>query len=1137
MWFSWEIVSVALARYGTDIMTATTASRRDIFKFAGSAFAAAVLANKPTLLAALETVENPLEYYPSRGWEKTYRDQYDYDSTFVFLCLPNDTHNCRLTAFVRNGVALRVEQTYDYGGVADLYGNKVSPAWGPRGCLKGYSLVQRVYGRHRHKFPTVRKRWLEWAEAGFPREGDYLERYFRTRGEDERVRIDWDEAFTLIAKAILNISETYSGATGAQRLEHQGYPQSMIDKLAGVGTQVIKMRSAISACGPVSKQGSLVRFANMLALLDSHVRNVDPARALGARHWTTYEYLGDMDPGFPQVAGVNAFDVDMADMRHSKLVVMIGKNIVEHKMADVHWMVEGIERGAKIVVIGPDYNPTSQKSDYWIPVRPGSDTALLLGIANRLIEKNYHDQEFLKKYSDLPLLVRMDTLKKLRASDIIADYTNAVNTGYSARVQQIDPNLRAQWGDYVVWNAKTGGPAIITREDIGEKMVAKDIDPVLDGEFELTDVNGNVVRCRTGFSVQREVLSHYPLARVSEITSAPPHLIDRLVDDIGTIKPFAIHSGEGVNHYYHADLKGRAAILLCTLTGNIGKFGAGPGTWAGNYKVNTMDGVAAYMAEDPFNANESKPRIRKYYTEEHPIFWVNGGPTWATGKTHMPTPTKVMWTANTNMLNNCPWLYNVITHELPKVELVINNDWDYNLSCEYSDIALPVPSWLETTLPDLNGSASNPFCNVWKGGLKPIYDSKMDAETVAGVARKLGEMTGDARFESYFKYILEGKAEWYIQRVMDASTTLKGYNCEELLKSGRPVLMNFRTYPRITGFEQIQESEPFYNKTGRLEFYREEDTFIKEGENVIVHREPIEATQYLPNVIVCGAAEALRPERRDIPLTATGAEEKTRRNLVMGWDVVKGLTNPLVAAGYRFVFITTKTRHSTHSSWMMTDWNLIWGSSFGDPYRTDKRSPQVGEPEVRINPDDGKALRVEDGDYVFVDADPGDRPYVGWKPDDAMYQAARLKLRARYDPRVRPGMVISRHAPWAATPRTVQAQQSRPDGRTLTETGYEANFRSGSLQSCVRAYCQPTMMTDDLVRKNAVGQGISQGQANDAYGVNTPYKEALVKITKAEDGGLDGHGRWEPTLTGFTPGNESQTMRRYMNGDYLKRKP
>lgn len=116
------------------------------------------------------------------------------------------------------------------------------------------------------------------------------------------------------------------------------------------------------------------------------------------------------------------------------------------------------------------------------------------------------------------------------------------------------------------------------------------------------------------------------------------------------------------------------------------------------------------------------------------------------------------------------------------------------------------------------------------------------------------------------------------------------------------------------------------------------------------------------------------------------------------------------------------------------------------------------------------------------------------------------------------------------------AQRTRKDGRTLTDSGYESSFRSGSLQSCVRVYCQPTMMTDDLVRKNSVGQGISQGQGNDAYGVNTPYKEALVKLAKAEDGGADGHGPWAPTLTGFTPGNESQTMKDYIDGKFIKQK-
>jgi nitrate reductase alpha subunit len=411
----------------------------------------------------------------------------------------------------------------------------------------------------------------------------------------------------------------------------------------------------------------------------------------------------------------------------------------------------------------------------------------------------------------------------------------------------------------------------------------------------------------------------------------------------------------------------------------------------------------------------------------------------------------------------------------------------------------------------------------------------MDAEIMAGVAQKLGALIGDARCEAYFQYILEGKSEYYLQRIMDASTTLKGYKCKEILESGKSVLMNFRTYPRVTGYEQIQESVPFYNKTGRLEFYREEDTFIHEGENLIVHREPIESTPYLPNAIVCTAVEALRPERRpDVRLEDTGVEARTRRNQVMEWERVKHTANPLLAQGCRFSFITTKTRHAVHSSWQMAEWNEIWNSSFGDPTRADKRSPGPGEPELRMNPDDARSLGIESGDYVYVDADGGDRPYLGWKPDDPFYQVARLKMRARFDTRVRPGMVLSRHAPWASTPRTVKSHLTRPDGRTVTETGYESSFRSGSLQSCVRPYCKPTMMTDDLVRKNATGQVIGKGQGNDVYGVNTPYKEALVRVTKAEDGGIDGRGKWAPVLTGLTPGHESELMMQYLNGTFVK---
>ena len=81
-----------------------------------------------------------------------------------------------------------------------------------------------------------------------------------------------------------------------------------------------------------------------------------------------------------------------------------------------------------------------------------------------------------------------------------------------------------------------------------------------------------------------------------------------------------------------------------------------------------------------------------------------------------------------------------------------------------------------------------------------------------------------------------------------------------------------------------------------------------------------------------------------------------------------------------------------------TDYGGLFGP-FGDVYRHDKRCPFVAEGYVDINPEDAKALGVEDGDYVWIDSDPSDRPFRGWQKnakDD--YKFARLICRARYYP-------------------------------------------------------------------------------------------------------------------------------------------
>ncbi|MFO0731637.1 MAG: hypothetical protein U0361_11730 [Nitrospiraceae bacterium] len=122
-----------------------------------------------TALQPVIEVRNPLGgEYPDRSWERVYHDQYRYDSSFTWCCSPNDTHACRIRAFVRNGMVMQVEQNYDHQTYEDLYGNRGTFAHNPRMCLKGFTFHRRVYGPYRLKGPLMRKGWKEWMDAGSP---------------------------------------------------------------------------------------------------------------------------------------------------------------------------------------------------------------------------------------------------------------------------------------------------------------------------------------------------------------------------------------------------------------------------------------------------------------------------------------------------------------------------------------------------------------------------------------------------------------------------------------------------------------------------------------------------------------------------------------------------------------------------------------------------------------------------------------------------------------------------------------------------------------------------------------------------------------------------------------------------------
>jgi nitrate reductase alpha subunit len=98
-----------------------------------------------------------------------------------------------------------------------------------------------------------------------------------------------------------------------------------------------------------------------------------------------------------------------------------------------------------------------------------------------------------------------------------------------------------------------------------------------------------------------------------------------------------------------------------------------------------------------------------------------------------------MWLNNSNsVIGNVKWHYDVVNNTLPKIEFIAYADWWWTGSCEYSDMVFACDSWAEFKHPDMTGSCTNPFVQMFptRSPIKRVYDTKSDVEIIAGVARR-----------------------------------------------------------------------------------------------------------------------------------------------------------------------------------------------------------------------------------------------------------------------------------------------------------------------------------------------------------------------------------------------------------------
>ena len=205
-------------------------------------------------------------------------------------------------------------------------------------CARGASGMQIINSPDRLKYPMV------------PVGG---------RGSGQWKRISWDEAYDLLAGKISDAIKNYGPHTVGLP---SGHVMTMTtDQIRGRFT---KLFSFASGGGP-------------------------------GVCWDNLQF-----GAVPTLGDYNHLKED--DFHYSKLIVIWGHNPA--LATPTEWrdgmMKAKQEFGAKIIVIDPRFSETAEKADLYLPVRPGTDAALALGMANVIITEDLYDHQFVAEWTE-----------------------------------------------------------------------------------------------------------------------------------------------------------------------------------------------------------------------------------------------------------------------------------------------------------------------------------------------------------------------------------------------------------------------------------------------------------------------------------------------------------------------------------------------------------------------------------------------------------------------------------------------------------------------------------------------------------------------------------------------------------------
>ncbi len=221
------------------------------------------------------------------------------------------------------------------GRVTKIVGNPDHPLSKGRLCPRGTGGAGLLYDPDRLKKPMIR---------------------VKGRGEDHFEEVSWEKALDETAEQLLRIREKHG-------------PEALALFTHGYGGKWF-----------------------------THLMKAYGSPNIGAPSYA--QCRGPREVGYSLTFGSGVGSPENLDIENARCLVLIGSHLGENMHnTQVQEMATAIGRGAELVVVDPRFSTAAGKARYWLPIKPGTDMALLLAWMNVMIAENRFDADYVAKYA------------------------------------------------------------------------------------------------------------------------------------------------------------------------------------------------------------------------------------------------------------------------------------------------------------------------------------------------------------------------------------------------------------------------------------------------------------------------------------------------------------------------------------------------------------------------------------------------------------------------------------------------------------------------------------------------------------------------------------------------------------------